>query len=66
MDEQRQRIAELHRRRREIVAQELKAYLSPSGDAGLWATIGMEASEVTKSIRRSALGVLAIYPKRDN
>ncbi|MGE5591877.1 MAG: hypothetical protein ACM3ZA_14880 [Bacillota bacterium] len=44
MDDQRQRIQELHRRRREILAQELKAYLSPPWAAGLWVAIGSQAS----------------------
>lgn len=55
MDERRERqIRELHRRR-QIVAQELKAYLSPPGDTGLWAVIGAqpEAGKVMQFVSPS-------------
>lgn len=63
MDEQRQRIEQLHRRRRQIMAQELRAYLSPPEDKGLWAAIGARAP-VPRSRPRG--GKVLHFPHRDS
>lgn len=42
VDEQKQRIEELHHRRREIMARELKAYVSPPQEGGSWASLGAQ------------------------
>jgi len=64
MDEKEKRIQDLHRRRREVLAQELKAYLSPPEDTGLWAAISGQPA-FSPGPRRPGGRVLR-FPRRNS
>lgn len=61
MDEQQEKLARtLHARRRRMMAQELKEYLSPLKGRGLWAVIGEQPMDRTK--RRKPTAKVVLFP----